>query len=381
MKKLKFALLFMLIGMFQNVQAHSSSDSFLSLSNDEAGLVLRVDIHLRDVDLIFKLDHDRNGQVTWAETISKEIAISKWLEQGIQLHESGQACMLGNADIQASEHADGIYLSALWHPTCNQKIERANLNKAVLSLSYTLMFAQDNLHRGLLKLDFPEFQSSAIFSPEHPHAQLTKANASVVQVLYQYFLEGIWHIWIGVDHILFLISLLVLAPLQSSRARITQWHAVPHFRSAVVDVLSVVTSFTIAHSITLGVSIMKWLEPSPSLIEPAIAISVVAVALNNLLGWSSLKRWPLAFAFGLIHGFGFANVLLDLGLPSSALAAALGGFNLGVEFGQLVIVCVFLPFAWLLRNTFFYRWGVVVFGSTIIAVCGTLWVLQRTGLV
>jgi hypothetical protein len=126
---------------------------------------------------------------------------------------------------------------------------------------------------------------------------------------------------------------------------------------------------------------MKWLEPSPSLIEPAIAISVIAVALNNLLGWSSLKRWPLAFVFGLIHGFGFANVLLDLGLPSSALAAALGGFNLDVEFGQLVIVCVFLPLAWLLRNTFFYRWGVVVCGSTIIAVCGTLWVLQRTGLI
>lgn len=381
MNKLKFALMLVLLGMVQAVQAHSSSNSFLSLSIDEAGLILRADVHLRDVDLIFNLDHDRNGQVTWAETIAKEIEISKWLAQGIQLGESGQACQLGKADIQASEHADGIYLSALWRPVCNSKIEMANLHKAAFSFNYALMFAQDNLHRGLLKIDFPEFQSSVIFSPEHPQAQLTKANASVVQVLFQYFLEGVWHIWIGIDHILFLISLLVLAPLQAARTRVTHWHAVPHFRSALVDVLSVVTAFTLAHSITLGVSIMKWLEPSPSLVEPAIAISVVAVAVNNLLGWSSFKRWPLAFAFGLIHGFGFANVLLDLGLPSSALAAALGGFNLGVEFGQLVIVGAFLPLAWLLRNTLFYRWGVVVCGSAVIAVFGTLWALQRTGLV
>jgi hypothetical protein len=381
MKPLKFALLFVLLGMVQSAQAHSSSNSFLTLSTDASGLVLRADVHLRDVDLIFNLDQDRNGQVTWAETISKEVEISKWLEQGIQLDESGKACALGKSDIQASEHADGIYLSALWRPACDPPIETANLNKATFSLRYALMFAQDNLHRGLLKLDFPEFQSSVIFSPEHPKAQLTKANATVVQVLYQYFLEGVWHIWIGIDHILFLLSLLVLAPLQAARKRITHWQAVPHFRSAVVDVLSVVTAFTVAHSITLGVSIMKWLEPSPSLIEPAIAISVVAVAVNNLLGWSSFKRWPLAFAFGLIHGFGFANVLLDLGLPSSALAAALGGFNLGVEFGQLVIVSIFLPLAWLLRNTLFYRWVVVVCGSAIIAVLGTLWALQRMGLI
>jgi hypothetical protein len=131
---------------------------------------------------------------------------------------------------------------------------------------------------------------------------------------------------------------------------------------------------------TLGASIMKWVEPSPNLIEPAIAISVVVVAINNLLGWSAVKRWPLAFVFGLIHGFGFANVLLDLGLPNSTLATALAGFNVGVELGQLAIVCAFLPLAWMLRRTKFYRWGVVVFGSVAIAVIGFVWALERTGL-
>ncbi len=102
--------------------------------------------------------------------------------------------------------------------------------------------------------------------------------------------------------------------------------------------------------------------------------------MNNLLGINSLKRWRLAFIFGLIHGFGFANVLLDLGLPANAIVAALGGFNIGVELGQLVIVLVFLPLAWLLRRTFVYRWLVVVGGSIVIILIGTYWILERSGI-
>jgi hypothetical protein len=146
-----------------------------------------------------------------------------------------------------------------------------------------------------------------------------------------------------------------------------------------MDVLAVVTAFTVAHSITLGLSVLELLEPPADLIEPAIALSVAAAAINNLLGRSSLKRWGLAFVFGLIHGFGFANVLLDLGLPGHQLALALAGFNIGVELGQIAIVLVFFPVAWALRNTLFYRWGVVVAGSAAIALLGLAWTLQRLG--
>lgn len=100
-----------------------------------------------------------------------------------------------------------------------------------------------------------------------------------------------------------------------------------------------------------------------------------------MLGHSALKRWRLAFIFGLIHGFGFASVLLDLGLPTGTLAAALAGFNVGVELGQLLIVILFLPTAWILRKTAFYRWVIVVGGSLTIIVLGIFWVLQRLGFI
>jgi hypothetical protein len=359
-----------------HAQAHSSSNSYITLSTANDAIVLRADISMRDVDLVFDLDLNKDGKLTWGETLSKTAELKAWLEQGIQLSAASQKCALEAMDIKATEHADGTYLSVEWAVRCPgvNPIEPAEL-----SLQYSLMFEQDNLHRALVKIDLPDLQSSAILSPDRPEFTLSKASGSRLQVLARYVVEGVWHIWIGVDHILFLLSLLILAFLIPNRQKVMQWPAVENVKTAVRDILTVVTAFTLAHSITLGLTIFKVLEPSPDLIEPAIALSVVAAALNNLLGWAALRRWQLAFAFGLIHGFGFANVLLDLGLPSDQLAVALAGFNLGVELGQIAIVLVFLPLAWTLRHTVFYRWVVVVGGSLTIAVLGIIWTLQRTG--
>jgi len=356
--------------------AHSSSNSYLTLSAPTGPLTLRADVHLRDVDLMFDLDADRDGQVTWGETQMRSAELASWLDQGLQLGTAGQKCRLGPADLQASQHADGTYLSAQWTPDCPGLSDLARVN---LTLRYGLIFEQDSLHRGLLKVDLPDFQSSALLSPERPEALVSRADSSAWRVFGRYIVEGVWHIWIGIDHIVFLLSLLMLAPLLPSRQRITQWPAARQARPVLIDVLAVVTAFTVAHSITLGLTIMEWLTPPPDLVEPAIALSVVLAALNNLLGVNSLQRWRLAFVFGLVHGFGFASVLLDLGLPASALLAALGGFNLGVELGQLAIVMVFLPLAWLLRHTRFYRWGVVAGGSASIVVVGLFWTLERMG--
>ena len=356
--------------------AHSSSNSYLTIFATNNQLALRADIHLRDVDLIFDLDSNRDGQVTWGETQMRSSELSAWLEQGLHLSQSGEKCSLGKVDLQVSQLADGTYLSALWAPDCQRINDIAN---ADFTLRYSLIFQQDSLHRGLLKVDLPNLQSSALLSPERPDAQVNRSESSALRVFGKYIIEGVWHIWIGIDHIVFLISLLLLAPLQPARMKITKWPGAKTARPVLLDVFAVVTAFTIAHSITLCLTVMEWLTPPSDLVEQAIALSVVLASLNNLLGVYSLKRWRLDFVFGLIHGFGFANVLLDLGLPIGALVAALGGFNLGVELGQLVIVLVFLPLAWFMRHTLFYRWVVAAGGSFVIALLGVYWLLVRSG--
>ena len=360
-----------------NAQAHSSSNSYIIFSTQNQASVLRADINFRDVDLVFDLDQNKDGEVSWGETLVKTAEIQAWLEQGIQLNTTSQKCSLTQMNMKASDHADGTYLSVEWAVACSGAAQEGPTG---LKLRYSLMFDQDNLHRALVKIDLPDSQSSAILSPERPEVSLTEVNGSMSHVLAQYLIEGVWHIWIGIDHVLFLLSLLILAFLEPTRKSVIQWAAVKNVKTAISGVLAVVTAFTLAHSITLGLTIFKWLEPSADFIEPVIALSVVAAALNNLLGWAALRRWQLAFAFGLVHGFGFANVLLDLGLPSDQLAIALGGFNLGVELGQIAIVLVFLPLAWTLRHTIFYRWVVVVGGSLAIAALGLIWTLQRTGI-
>ena len=357
-------------------QAHSSGNSYLAFSLRDATPVLRVDVSIRDLDFVFDLDGDRNGEVTWAETTARLPELLAWVQAGVRVTVADTACTLTNQDPMASQRGDGVYLSTEWAVSC----PGASIQPPPgLALRYGLMFDQDNLHRGLLKVELPEEQNSAILSPEQPNAPLVQGSTRLWDIFQRYVVEGVWHIWIGIDHILFLLSLLVLAPLASDRRSVVAWQPVDRFGLAFADVLAVVTAFTVAHSITLGMSVMKWVDPPANLVEPLIALSVVLAALNNLLGWFSLKRWRLAFVFGLIHGFGFANVLLDLGLPTQALAVALGGFNVGVELGQLAIVVAFLSVAWWLRHTAFYRWVVVGGGSLAIAAIGATWTWERMG--
>jgi len=133
----------------------------------------------------------------------------------------------------------------------------------------------------------------------------------------------------------------------------------------------------VAHSITLSLAALGVISLPSRLVESAIAASVVLAALNNLLPVVGGRRWVVAFAFGLIHGFGFASVLAELGLPRDALVLALVGFNLGVEGGQLTIVAAFLPLAYLMRASWFYRRVVLAGGSIAIVAIAMVWLLER----
>jgi hypothetical protein len=184
----------------------------------------------------------------------------------------------------------------------------------------------------------------------------------------------VWHIWTGFDHILFLLALLLPSVLMREAKR---WTAVRDFRDAFVNVFKIVTAFTVAHSITLSVATLKLITLSSRWVESAIAASVLLAALNNLRPFFRGRVWLVAFGFGLVHGFGFASALVELGPPQAALLLALVGFNLGVEVGQLAIVAVFLPLAYGLRGSWIYPNLLLRTGSVLIALLAGAWLVER----
>jgi hypothetical protein len=215
---------------------------------------------------------------------------------------------------------------------------------------------------------------TAVLGPDSAKFRLATAAASPLGQFLSYGKEGVWHIWIGIDHMLFLISLLlpaVFVPAQRG------WAPVERFMPAFWDVAKVVTAFTVAHSITLSLAALSIISLPTRVTETAIAFSVLLAALNNIWPVVHGRRWLVAFCFGLIHGFGFASVLTDLGLPQGALLLALVGFNLGVEAGQLLIVAVLVPLAYAVRRSRFYRRVIFVPGSAVIAAVALIWMLER----
>lgn len=368
MRQLMFCSLFALFTLWQPAAfAHKPSDSYLTLKLNQQKIDGQWDIALRDLDAAIGLDQDGNGELTWDEIRSKHRDIAAYALARLALSAGGAACPAKVSEHLIDEHSDGAYAVLRFQAECTAPI-------AALEVRYTLLFDLDPQHKGLLRLENRGQTSSAIFSPEHAVQSLQLAQAGKLKQFADYWMHGVWHIWIGFDHILFLLSLLLPAVLVFSGK---QWKAAENFKSSLIDVLKIVTAFTLAHSITLTLATLQILALPSRWVESAIAASVVLAALNNVLPLFQGKRWIAAFVFGLIHGFGFAGVLLDLGLPQASLMLALVGFNLGVEAGQLAIVAAFLPLAYALRQSWTYQRLVLNAGSMLIMLVASVWLVER----
>jgi hydrogenase/urease accessory protein HupE len=239
---------------------------------------------------------------------------------------------------------------------------QSNATPGLINIQCAL-FPYDPQHQTFLNV----YESGALTHQEilnRDHASFdyfTGGRQGVLAVVKKFLLSGAWHIFIGPDHILFIVGLLLMG-------------------GKLTRLLAIVTAFTIAHSVTLSLAALDLFNPPARLIEPAIALSIVYVGIDNLMvgksGWD-VRAW-IAFFFGLIHGFGFAGVLREFGLPRQALGWSLVSFNFGVEIGQVCIVAVVASMLAALRNRS-QAWGqrIAVAGSVVVIMAGTYWFIQR----
>jgi hypothetical protein len=352
-------------------QAHKPSDSYLTLKvSGSAGsgqFTGQWDIALRDLDFAIGLDADGDGNITWGEVRTRHADIAAYAMARLSIEADGAACTLAVGEQLIDDHTDGAYTVLPLQVQCPQA-------PAALALGYRLFAGIDPQHRGLLNLQAAGLTRTAVLDPQLPAQRFELKQPSRLAQFTEFVREGVWHIWIGFDHILFLLSLLLPAVLVWHKPR---WEPALSFGGAFWEVAKIVTAFTVAHSITLSLAALGVVSLPSRWVEASIAASVVLAALNNVVTVFHGRRWVVAFAFGLIHGFGFASVLADLELPQDALLLSLVGFNVGVELGQLAIVALFLPLVFALRRTGFYRRGVFVGGSLLIALIAAVWLAER----
>jgi hypothetical protein len=347
--------------------ADKFSDSYLSLKVDKNLVFGQWDIALKDLDAAVGLDENGNGEITWSEVQAKEKEIDAYALSRLALLSDGVVCPSKVVAQLVDQHSDGGYAVLRFTASCPAPVK-------ALVVRYHLLFDIDPQHKGLLKLESDGSTSTAVFSPDRTEQTLKTTKLGRFGQFREYLIVGIGHIWAGFDHLLFLFSLLLPAVLTLVG---TRWQPTATFRVSLVDVLKIVTAFTVAHSITLTLATLQIVSLPSRWVESGIAATVVIAALNNIYPVVQGRRWVAAFAFGLIHGFGFASVLTDLGLPKASLVIALVGFNVGVEIGQLAVVAMFLPIAYGLRRTWLYQKMIFTAGSLLIVLIATIWFVER----
>jgi hypothetical protein len=347
--------------------AHKPSDAYLTLERDGASITGQWDIALRDLDNVLGLDANGDGDITWGELRAREADIAAYALGRLAVSSAGEACPLTVEAHLVDSHTDGTYAVMRLAGRCAEP-------GPTLAIDYSLFRGVDAQHRGLLNYVEHGTSRSYVLGADTSRQIVGGDSGGALRQLATYVHEGVWHIWLGFDHILFLLSLLLPAVLVR---RNDAWMPASSFRASFLDVAKVVTAFTAAHSITLSLAALGVVALPSRWVESAIALSVVLAALNNVFPVVSGGRWMAAFGFGLLHGFGFAGALQDLGLPTQGLALSLAGFNVGVELGQLAIVAVFLPIAFVLRDTVAYRRVMLRFGSAAIATIASVWLVER----
>ena len=338
--------------------AHQNSYSFINFDFKTPTPTLEWGIGTSYIEKVILLDDDKDKNITLQEVNNHKNEIIKYINKKFILTLDNKEFYLDIKELKVKIRDEEVFV------LINIPLKRAK----EIDIKYSLFFDIDPLYRCFIKVIDEEKESlRTLFSVnKHIKIPVKSHHVELSQNLKEFFVEGIWHIWIGVDHILFLL-MLIIPSVKNSK----------DFRPILINIIKIVTAFSIAHSITLTLSALEIVSISSKFIEITIALSVLLTALNNIFEKVKGFFWQIAFAFGLIHGFGFANALAELELTKDYFVYLLAVFNLGIEFGQLMIVSFVLPILYKLRDNKIYLIGILKVGSLLTAILSIWWIFDR----
>ncbi|WP_428394907.1 HupE/UreJ family protein [Lichenicoccus sp.] len=369
---LAFAALALLLATAPRAHAHSASSSYLHVDVHGQALDVQWSIALRDLDYAIGLDANGDGAITWGELRRKRDAVVAYAMARLSLYAGKTLCAPGPVTLLTDQLGDGGYAVLRFVAKCDHV-------PTSITVQYGLMFDLDPMHRGLLNVNVDGVPHAAALSPDQPTARFD-VSPGYGETVVSFFLTGVHHLLTGIDHMLFVTMLLVPAMFKRrSRSHGPDAVLVPvaRFRGMFIESVKVLSAFTLAHATTLTLSVLHIISIPERVSEAGIALTILITALDNIFHVIPGKRWPLAFAFGLVHGLGFATALGPLALPPLALGIALISFNLGLEAAQVSIAAVVLPIGFALRHTALYPQRVMPGISAAVALVALAWFTDR----
>lgn len=383
MKKIitRFLFIFILLSTLLS-HAHAPEQGFIFLrvyEND--GIEGRFEIQAEDLNKIFNLKLLKEGNdITAIQPYYEEL--KKYFLANSGFTSASGVHNITFKDLGILSTGLGDYVQLFFD------LDNVDPLPDTMDVTYNIAFKEAPNHRGFLTMEYNwkagvinnESNISLYFTPSNPTDTLDLTKVSIWKGFVAMIKQGIWHIWIGTDHIFFLIALILPAVVwrrkEENLSPLKSWKPVDKFKPAFSYIIKIITFFTIAHTITLSLAALQIISLPGWIVESIIAFSIGLAAFHNIKPIFKGRDWLIAFVFGLFHGFGFASVLGDIGLKDEFLVYSLLGFNIGVEIGQLVIIAFIFPILYLIRKRKSYP-KILVAGSIFLILASIYWIIER----
>lgn len=372
----RFPLFFVFVLLPTVLMGHATRENYIFLNVPEHAIEGYFEIRLPDLEQRFDLVFPEETDAIESYVAENAPMVQQYIRDHFSIGPVGNPLKLEFTETGYEATSSELSFALYYFRMPVQPIPKQ------LEIKNTLFLENDRLHRSLVLLEynsvtgetFPPEWTALIFSRSKDTQILDLTNVPGIYAPRDMISQGILHIFIGPDHILFLLVLLLPTVVILSVGKL---EPIQRFPMALWNVFKIVTVFTIAHSVTLALAALDYITLPSRLVESIIALSIIVVSANNIYGKDRFSSLWVVLILGLFHGMGFASVMGDLPFRAVELWKVVIGFNIGVELGQMAIVAVVFPILFLVRKQNFYRPFILTGCSSLLGLVALYWFIQR----